>query len=362
LKGSPERYVSFNSGRLLTNNDLIKGDSIRPMASEISSNWNLVTEAVTRVCLHARERGLRFREHYQSVNSLAYLWAWYSAALRWQDKRQPKELQKDSLEKGLAECLDSLMDRWLLCSQWAGVWAYGSAQNIAGYAARLAECVELLSKKSAVSDVVAALAERLETELRNIEQLAVNGLMSINAYDRQSARLYYTPLWVWNRLDQNRWQKAQLALRHERRGQTNIEVDHIVACEPWGSKLTKYQAELEKRRAEMGPDIGHGEEIAELALKVNEIGNCMLLEKNFNISKSKRPLKDFLQRVHEFENGQYTISDWAYPLDLQMQQVDSGTTPIEKLAELISERTKKIQNDLEQFVRGTKARIDVRVN
>jgi hypothetical protein len=332
------------------------------MASDLSSNWDLLIEGVTRVCVLARERGLRFREHYQSVNSLAYLWAWYFAALRWQDERELKELEKDSLDKSLAESLDSLMDRWLLCSQWAGVWAYGSAQNVAGFAARLAERVVLLSNKSTVSDVATALAELLESELKNIEQPAANGLMSMNAYDRQSVRLYYTPLWVWNRLDLTRWQKAQLALRQERRGQTNIEVDHIVAYELWNSKLTEYQVELEKLQAESEPAIERGEEIVELELKVNEIGNCMLLEKNFNISKSKRPLKDFLQEVHEFKNDEYTIDEWASALDLQMPQVDSGTAPVEKLAELITQRTKTIQADLEQFVRGTKARIDVRTN
>jgi hypothetical protein len=352
--------VSFNFGRLLTNNDLIKGDSIRPMASDISSNWNLVIEAVTQVCMHARERGLQFREHYQSVNSLAYLWAWYFVALRWRDGRQLKELEKDSLEKDLAASLDSLMDRWLLCSQWAGVWASGSAQTIAGYAVRLAECAELLSKKSVVSDVVKALVQLLETELKNIEQSAVSGAMS-NAYDRQSVRLYYTPLWVWNRLDQSRWQKAQLALREERRGQTRIEVDHIVAYELWGSKLGEYQADLEKLKAEDDQDIVSSEKIADLRFKVNEIGNCMLLEKNFNISKSKHPLKDFLQGVHEFKIGQYTIGEWATALDLEMPQVDSGSSSIDKIADLVTQRTRRIQNDLEQFVRGAKPRVDVKV-
>ena len=161
--------VAFNSGRLLNNNDLIRGDAIRPMASDISSHWHLLIEAVTRICEHARERELRFREHYQSVNSLAYLWAWYFAALRWRQEQKPKELEKDSLVKGLAAALDALMDRWLICSQWADVWAYGSAQNIAGYAARLAELAQSLAGKPQVFDVVAILKGRLEAELKGME-------------------------------------------------------------------------------------------------------------------------------------------------------------------------------------------------
>jgi hypothetical protein len=59
--------------KLLNNDDLMKGDAIRPMAANVSENRRLVTEAVTKVCVQARERSFWFREHYQSVNALAYL-------------------------------------------------------------------------------------------------------------------------------------------------------------------------------------------------------------------------------------------------------------------------------------------------
>ena len=92
---------------------------------------------------------------------------------------------------------------------------------------------------------------------------------------------------------------------------------------------------------------------------VNDLGNCMLLEKNFNISKSNSPLKEFLEGVHEFKNGTFTIEEWSTALDLKMPQVDSANTGIEILRTLFAERTQKICNDLEQFVRGTKGRIDL---
>jgi hypothetical protein len=41
----------------------------------------------------------------------------------------------------------------------------------------------------------------------------------------------------------------------------------------------------------------------ELAPVVNELGNCMLPEKNFNISKRNKPLKALLDEVHKFEGG-----------------------------------------------------------
>jgi hypothetical protein len=96
--------------------------------------------------------------------------------------------------------------------------------------------------------------------------------------------------------------------------------------------------------------------------RVNELGNCMLLEKNFNISKSNRALKEFLLGVHEFKEGVLTIEEWAAALDLQMPQVDSATTAVDVLGSLFADRTQKIRGDLEQFARGMKARIDLQAN
>jgi 5-methylcytosine-specific restriction endonuclease McrA len=350
--------VSFNSGNILNNNDLMKGEAIRPMAANISENWDLVVEAATRICAHARDRGLRFREHYQSVNSLAYLWAWYFAALCWRQQRKPKELEKDSLDKSLAATLDALMDRWLICSQWAGVWTSASAQSLGGYANRLAACALTLAEKPDVASAIGALSQQLQSEVKDMEQASVNGLAAINADDRQQVRTYYTALWLWNRLEKNRWKKAKLALRQESRRQNSLEVDHIVAWDLWKSKLAIVQPSPSTGIAGLPEQIVASEPDP----RVNELGNCMLLEKNFNISKSNRPLKEFLEGVHEFKEGTVTIEEWAAALELQMPQVDSATTTLDVLGSLFADRTLKIRGDLEQFARGMKARIDLQAN
>jgi hypothetical protein len=283
---------------------------------------------------------LRFREHYQSVNALAYLWAWYFTALRWRKQRALRELQRDDLKKSLTETLNALMDRWLICSQWAGVWSSASAQSLEGYAMRLAECAQALANSPDVTSAIDELKRRLESEVKSIEQDAVNGLMNIRADDRRQVRAYYTPLWLWDRLEEARWSMAKVRLRQQSRRQNTLQVDHIVAWDLWRSKL----------------GVAQGEEVD---AQINELGNCMLLEKNFNISKSNQPLKAFLEEVHEFRNGALTIPNWAQALDLEMGQVDSTDTSVETLRWLFTDRTQKIRSDLEQFVRGTKSRVDL---
>jgi hypothetical protein len=345
--------VSFNSGRLLNNDDLMRGDAITPMAANVSENWQLVTEAVARICAHARDRGLRFREHYQSVNALAYLWAWCFAALRWQQNCGLGVLAKDSFDKSLTETLDLLMDRWLICTQWAGVWASASAQSLGGYAARLSGSEQALANETHPLAAAAILKGRLESEVKDIEQPAVAGLQAINADDRQQVRGYYTALWLWNRLEVNRWENVKLTLRQKSRRQNSLEVDHIVAFDLWQSKLEALKLVPQAGEAVAGTDI------VEMAPVVNELGNCMLLEKNFNISKSNKPLKAFLEDVHEFQAGTITVPDWGAALSLAMPQVDSANTAVDELAKLIAERTMKIRSEVEQFVRGSKARIDI---
>jgi hypothetical protein len=173
--------TSFNEGKLLTNSDLMRGETIRPMAANVSKNWHLVVDAATRISAHAKDRGLRFREHYQSVNALSYLWAWYFIALRWGRQRTLKERDKDALEKRLAEALDKYMDRWLICSQWAGVWASSSATSLSKYASGLAACAQALDEKPNVMSAADALASQIEADLKEIEQAAVTSLSTMYA-------------------------------------------------------------------------------------------------------------------------------------------------------------------------------------
>lgn len=132
--------------------------------------------------------------------------------------------------------------------------------------------------------------------------------------------------------------------------QATLEVDHIVACGLWDEKVEQLvvaQGELDLVRR------------IELSLEVNEIGNCTLLEKNFNISKSKRSLKDFLSEVHEFASGETRVDEWSAAMELGADQVDAAAKPLDILAAAISERTLSIQTELQQFIRGAKDRVDV---
>jgi hypothetical protein len=246
------------------------------------------------------------------------------------------------------------MDRWLICSQWAGIWAASSAANLSKYAAGLANCAQDLVGKPGVASMIDALAALMETNLKEIEQAAVNFLSTLNADNRQQVRTYYTALWLWNRLDKTRWNSAQLILRQKPERRNSIEVDHIVSWDLWKTKLAEISVAASAVDGEPQGTLAE-----EFEPRVNEIGNCMLLEKNFNISKSNATLKNFLDDVYEFKDKKLVLSDWAATLDLDMAQVDCSATPVDRLQELTSARSQKIRGDLEKFIRGAINRIDV---
>jgi hypothetical protein len=85
----------------------------------------------------------------------------------------------------------------------------------------------------------------------------------------------------------------------------------------------------------------------------------MLLDKNFNISKGKKPLADFLEDVHDFKVNKTNVKDWAEVLNLDMSQVASSNSSVEVLLTAFSERTRIIRGDVEKFIRKQLPRVDL---
>ena len=87
--------VAHGGGRLLNNNDLLRGETIRPMAGDLSDNWETTVSAILDTSALVAERGIIYRKQYQSLNSLFVLWAWHYIADLWLSRHPLKELEKD---------------------------------------------------------------------------------------------------------------------------------------------------------------------------------------------------------------------------------------------------------------------------
>ena len=146
-------------------------------------------------------------------------------------------------------------------------------------------------------------------------------------------------------MDTDRWEKSQVQLRVGRR-KPSCDVDHIVSYSLWEDKL----------------DVGLPKGITDrddAQAIANKLGNCALLEKNFNISKSKGSLKSFLLKIHEVIKEKIRIDAWCAALNIPKPMLEPDQANVEEINKAISTRDEEIREDLADFVRGQTARRDV---
>ncbi|MGA3213932.1 MAG: hypothetical protein ABSD20_21700, partial [Terriglobales bacterium] len=336
--------VAHNDGHLLANSDLLKGAVIRPMAAALSREWNPTLSAFIIGAKALTQRAIEYgpRGQFNSLYALAVVWSWIHIAESWRTESPLGELARDDFEKRCNDSIGRYLDRWIMCSQWAGVWSGSSITTIEAYAKSLTEMRKVVSTISDHEKVHQAWDGCFAKFLDNLTTDATNYINSVSAPSRDRVALYRSPLWIWHRLDSDRWTTSQTQLRVGK-SKAVIEVDHTVAFSLWKGKLANADT---------------ADETEVLAL-VNRLGNCALLEKNFNISKSDKGLKHFLSQIHEVVQGKIRIDAWCAALSISQPMLDPANASTADVIDAIENRDKEIRAELVEFVRGQRVRIDV---
>jgi hypothetical protein len=91
---------------------------------------------------------------------------------------------------------------------------------------------------------------------------------------------------------------------------------------------------------------------------INLLGNCSLLEKTFNISKSDEPMWNFLEDVHEFKEGQLQRHEWEEALALSETLTSPDNSNLADIKNAVQTRDALIRRDLTDFIAGRKHRVD----
>ncbi len=339
--------VCRNDGKLLANRDLLRGATIRPMASDLARRWALIRRAVISGLDTVRGRDLEYGSagHYSSTNALAVVWAWLYVAYEWEEQRPLSVLQRDAFEKSVDALLARSIDRWLVCSQWAGRWAGSSVATFAGYAKGLNEDFVACATVPTAEGVVRVLGERLTRLVSDLESDATNFVTALSAGSRERVSVYRNALWLWHRLEATRWGMSSIPLRVGKRA-PNLDVDHAVSFALW------------QRRLETGLPVNVGDRAEGVAV-INLLGNCCLLEKSFNISKSDKSLASFMSQVHEINDGKVNLADWARAIGIDASMLDPDGAASDQVVTAIRARDSQMRSDLIEFVRGARCRVDV---
>ncbi len=338
--------VADNAGHLLANSDLLKGAVIRPMAAALSKEWHVVLSAFALGAKALNQRMIEYgqRGQFSSLYALAVLWAWIYIGESWKDSQSLGEMARDDFEKRSKDSVSRYLDRWIMCSQWAGVWSSASITTIEAYAKALTEArnaMALVSDHQTAHQMWDACFAKF---LDNLVNDATTHINTVSAPSRERVAVFRSPLWVWHRLEAARWATSQVQLRVGK-SKPSAEVDHTIAFNLWQNKVLST------------PGIDT-EEALSLA---NRLGNCALLEKNFNISKSDKSLKSFLGQIHEVVQHKIRIDAWCAALSISQPMLDPGTATVEEITNAIESRDKEIRADLVDFIRGQQSRVDVSV-
>jgi hypothetical protein len=184
-----------------------------------------------------------------------------------------------------------------------------------------------------------------------LQQDASKYIDDLSVLTRDAVHQYYLPLWLWHRLDADRWKASSLPLRESKRGGLSLDVDHVVAVKFWET-LTK-PPEQETDGQSRIPESD------ELSVKMNAFGNCCLLEKSFNIAKGAEPLRSFLERVHEFKNGAVTVKGWTKSVGLDPILVDATGKTVDEVSLAVDNRTTTMKKELREYIVGSRQRADL---
>ena len=310
------RLISFiwavldRQGCLSISKDLLKGEIIRSMAASVATMWTEFKPMIEHGADLIKKRDLEGNQG--SFDAIIVFLTWYylvfhrlntiSASLRL--------VQRDSLKKTLDFHATEFLDRWVFGSQWANVWGDAAVLNFQTFATDLSEFyVELSGSES--DNFILTVSRGTERLMGRVSIKATEQVNISIVRDRRRVHAYFSLLWVWHRLDKDRWKYSTMHMLTGQKRKTTLEVDHTVADALWGRLVNKALDEklanshgTDEEKALIAPD--EFESTADALAFVNLLGNCTLLHKSFNISKSDQPMWQFWQEVHEFKEKRYS--------------------------------------------------------
>lgn len=352
--------VESRSGDLLDSKDLLRGDIIQSMASSIACTWKSLKSSVEVGADLIRDRDLV--DIHGSFNAIIVFLTWTKLITdrfnSLANKYQTPE--RDDVEKKLKIKSSQFLDRWVFGSQWANIWGDGAVLNFQHFATEL----NRFSKKLRSSDATSFLStvdESIHHFMERITPKALEQINNVNVRDRKRVHDYFPFLWVWHRLDEERWASSSIQMRTGRKKAGKLEVDHTVASACWKRMIednvnSKAPIESDSGAAPPPPDEFDSEDEA-LAF-INTLGNCTLLDKSFNVSKSDAPMRELLEKVHEFKEGKVKMSDWESALSLSETLTNPVNTSIADIKEALRIRDSLLRKELCEFINGVRYRSD----
>jgi hypothetical protein len=345
-----ERNGENKNEMLLNDKDLVDGTTIKSIGSNTFKYWPVIQMAIldSKETYEIRKLNECFSRSYYAFYIICG-WKFISIISSKQNEGRIRET-KCRFDVQINESFDNFIDRWYFSTQLSDTWS--NSDNYPGYVARLCK----LHKKVVTCHEPIASIELLIGELHDIidelKQTTVNRIRDIRAYDRKGVVAYKNILWLWNRLQSERWLEVKKPMQRLR-AQPKLEVDHAIPVEIWIERIdTEYPDETSRNSTGVEVKYNLNREMytrSELLSLINILGNCSLLIRSHNRSKGKEEFYAFLKDI--YNPDQIELLKEALLLnDICLKPNMASTGDIIK--ELI-DRTEKIKTELIEFFNNT---------
>ena len=345
--------INHRDGKLLDAKDLLKGDVIRPMAANLSQDWNRLMSCINHAIRLIEERN--YNSILGSFNAIIVAIAFYDLFHSSSENKQMSETERDNTAKTADAIFISFIDRWILGSEWANVWA--DITNFPKFADILYQQRKEIQPNSPIDYVLSCYQKAAQELLNYVIEKAETNVSLACENDRKKVYQYKSMLWIWHRLDKDRWQNSSIQLRIGKSA-PKWEVDHTISANWWECKIKENVLAKNKLNADdnIPDEFSSQEEAIEF---INRLGNCSLLEKNFNISKSNASMWSFLEKIYEFKEQKVTRKNWQDSMSMTDVLTAPESFTILELKQAIVSRDEQIKNELTEFLKGTRLRQDV---
>lgn len=301
----------YNMSGYLNDDDLISGFNllleVHTNARDITAaytqlkndDWNELWSQFEKITKNLIEkltenRYVRYRQEYQSMHAI-----WFIVTL----------LHETEESENLSEELLDEIVRWLMVTGWAKIWANKSSQSVKTYKQKLKQ---LKTQQEAMTELRAWLADE---ELQKSATMFIDNML---ASARGSVRIYYTALWVWMRMDNER-AKLLTAFKSDH---ASWQVDHIIPAAWFKNDADHYHT-------------------------INRLGNCWLLNSEANNAKSDTSFSEFLD-MYNFKHDANVVKIIKGE---GLVEYEKGQ-PIGNVGSIIVEREKQIQQAIEKYIKG----------
>ena len=359
-------------GGLLENRELLQAGIIRKMSRFLRSNADAVVEAAEKTKVLYEDGHLTTVS--DSFNGVAIAWALYFTGekARRRITQTASEHDRDNSKKRIDAIVRFFLPRWSALASWGEYWTAHTAVFLGQVSSVLSDGVARTDSSTDMDELSAGLTS-LSQAVTGIVQSGAQNSLRMRLWERK-VFLYRSRLEIWQGLEPNRARFRTLTFRDaDGRSEGVLQVDHIVAHNAWkeriereladgsltidraASVLLEWDADEIARQKSENPQ-GYENYVKEHSVGfINHIGNCMLLNAGYNVSKRKEQLGDFMDRMYEFqpttpESLRVNKGAWTAAMKLTDELVHPDRHTITEIAAAVRRRGSEIYGELERFV------------